>query len=579
MSHKKTTKLIFLAVGDVLYDNGYKSRIFGEMKIVDRNQKFDKYFISFEKKDSYQENQRMIRKMEEDWGKSNWKAKIFSRHNQWKIDSIRDTWQLLDYLQEIKYEGGIIHAQSIYACYMALQIKNRFKKTKVIFDMHGLVGPELIVQNKNIIIRWMTQYVENMCIKNADLLITASRSLKNYTQKRYNKKEVTALPCLADEKYFQKVDWENIQSKRKRFGINSDKPVACYLGGMQTWQNFPRMIDFVKKNNLYFLVITNEPNTADQMLRQSLAENDYLVLDLPHSQVYQYLQLADGGLLLRDKNELNRIAFPTKAAEYWLCGLPIIHNGTIDDIKNIAAGNNLGVDISRENWKEWWRYYHKNSHNVKAECRQYALDNLIWKTRRQTLNNIYRQLAQPSIFYLITSGFWGGAQKYTWDLANYFKNKNCQVTIGFGSGEQSKLWKNKMAEKKIEITRFEHLQRNINPWRDILALYEIYTCLKKKSPDIVHISSSKAGILGRVAARLVGMEKVFYTAHGWVFNEKIAIGKKWFYLLLEKMMQSWTDKIFCVSEFDRQAALKYGFDRSKIKVIYNGIDEDKGNNK
>jgi glycosyltransferase involved in cell wall biosynthesis len=105
-----------------------------------------------------------------------------------------------------------------------------------------------------------------------------------------------------------------------------------------------------------------------------------------------------------------------------------------------------------------------------------------------------------------------------------------------------------------------------------MAMWEIDRYLRCEKPDIIHISSSKAGILGRLVGWMAGIDQIFYTAHGWVFNEKISGWKKWFYLWLEKIMALFTEKIFCVSKYDMDVALKYGFDGSKLKLIYNGVD-------
>ena len=62
-----------------------------------------------------------------------------------------------------------------------------------------------------------------------------------------------------------------------------------------------------------------------------------------------------------------------------------------------------------------------------------------------------------------------------------------------------------------------------------------------------------------------------FTAHGWAFTEGVKPAKKFLYLVIEKLMSRITDSIICVSDFDKQLALKSRFNRLKLTTIHNGI--------
>lgn len=169
------------------------------------------------------------------------------------------------------------------------------------------------------------------------------------------------------------------------------------------------------------------------------------------------------------------------------------------------------------------------------------------------------------ILYLITQADRGGAQTYTLALAKHFKG-----AIASGIEAQTLFEE----AKKLGITTYplKHLKRNINPWHDVLAIWEIRQLLKNYTPDILHLNSSKAGILGSFAG--IGLKtKTVFTAHGFVFNEPMSLIKKIFYIVAEKIASQFRDYIICVSNADKHSALRYQLiSPHKISTVYNGIE-------
>lgn len=187
--------------------------------------------------------------------------------------------------------------------------------------------------------------------------------------------------------------------------------------------------------------------------------------------------------------------------------------------------------------------------------------------------------SQTKILYLITQSDSGGAQKYVYDLSANFSQK---YNIIVASGESAfnrrdkQGYKSEMAQKLddrgIKYKYIPHLKRAILPWRDFLAFWQIVKLIKSEKPNIIHLNSSKISILGSLAARWCKTPKVIYTVHGWVFNEELPAWKKAFYKTLEKFTAKFKNQIICLSEFDKQTAIKQKIvPAEKISVIYNGI--------
>ena|SRR3989344_3689082 len=187
-------------------------------------------------------------------------------------------------------------------------------------------------------------------------------------------------------------------------------------------------------------------------------------------------------------------------------------------------------------------------------------------------------LKNKHFVYLITQSKFGGAQKYIVDLANYFKQNNT-VTVAVGrSDEADPLFLKQLQEIGIKVEVLEHLKRDIDPWENIRSVLEIRRLLWRLKPDILHINSSMAGAVGSLGALLYNLSpfhptlKVVYTAHGFVFNEPRPWPEKKLFLMIEKLTAAWKSLIICVSDFDRQSALKHHLTSArKLLTIHNGL--------
>ena len=128
-----------------------------------------------------------------------------------------------------------------------------------------------------------------------------------------------------------------------------------------------------------------------------------------------------------------------------------------------------------------------------------------------------------------------------------------------------------LREQGITVTEVD-MKRRIAPLSDFMALLHILKHIRSTRPDIVHTHSSKAGFLGRLAARLAGSPTAIYTPHGFPFQMEVGWGRRFLYKALEKVAARWTDIILCVSHSERDLALKMRLVApNRLHVIPNGI--------
>lgn len=172
------------------------------------------------------------------------------------------------------------------------------------------------------------------------------------------------------------------------------------------------------------------------------------------------------------------------------------------------------------------------------------------------------------IIYCITKADNGGAQTHLIQLANHFCLQHDVYVI---VGDRGPMIEQLDARAKVVV--IEHLVGPIDIKQDILAIKALAQFFSKVQPDVIHLHSSKAGTVGRIA-RLISKSRgarVIFTAHGWAFTEGVKPVKKFIYLMIEKLMSRITDSIICVSKFDEELAMKYRFNQLKLTTIHNGI--------
>lgn len=115
--------------------------------------------------------------------------------------------------------------------------------------------------------------------------------------------------------------------------------------------------------------------------------------------------------------------------------------------------------------------------------------------------------------------------------------------------------------------------RTVHPVRDVRSYLGLSRCLRQRRFDLVHTHSSKAGFLGRIAARRARVPAVVHTPHAFAFQDPRRRAAGRLYLAAERLAGRVTDRLICVSPSEREAALAYGVVRpERAQVVLNGVD-------
>ena len=172
------------------------------------------------------------------------------------------------------------------------------------------------------------------------------------------------------------------------------------------------------------------------------------------------------------------------------------------------------------------------------------------------------------ILYLVTKSEAGGAQTHIYQLSKYFIEKGNKVAVMSYPGG----WLEEEARKLgIKFYSNKYLSNVPDPIRILKAMKEIRKVVKDFKPDLVGCHSTAAGFLGRLAIR--NKIPTTFTAHGWAFTEGAPFLRKCLVILIEKIAGRFCSKIICVSDSDRNLALKYKIvSKEKVITIHNGVE-------
>lgn len=163
------------------------------------------------------------------------------------------------------------------------------------------------------------------------------------------------------------------------------------------------------------------------------------------------------------------------------------------------------------------------------------------------------------ILQIITLCELGGAQSVVINLANKLcENHEVIVVAGEGDGKMFSL-----LDSRVKTDRILSLVRKLSPLNEAKTIIAMKRLYNKYNPDIIHLHSSKAGLLGRLA---FPKNKIVYTVHGF---DSIRLAYRKF-LTLERLLQNRCAAIVGVSKYDEENLKKEGITKN-ISTVYNGL--------
>lgn len=180
-------------------------------------------------------------------------------------------------------------------------------------------------------------------------------------------------------------------------------------------------------------------------------------------------------------------------------------------------------------------------------------------------------MSPTRVLHVITMLELGGAQRNTLDTVAGLDRSRFDVALA--CADTGVLLPEARTIPSLALHELPSLCREVNPWRDARALGELRRTIRSFRPSIMHTHSSKAGILGRLAARLEDTPIVVHSIHGWGFGDHQLPLLRWAFLSAERLVAPWTTCFVAVARENLEQGVRLGlFPRERARVIRSGID-------
>lgn len=179
---------------------------------------------------------------------------------------------------------------------------------------------------------------------------------------------------------------------------------------------------------------------------------------------------------------------------------------------------------------------------------------------------------RPRVLHIITRLDPGGSATNTITSVDRLRQHGFDTALAYGvTHDPNGSSKARLLRMGVPVFLLPHLVRDISPLKDMLAIRSIKRLLRQERFDLIHSHTSKAGVLGRMAARACGLP-VAHTPHGHVFYGYFGPLLTMVFVMVERRMARHTARIISLTDRETQESLEKGIGRPEQYVtIHSGV--------
>ena len=251
------------------------------------------------------------------------------------------------------FKGYSIFCRQSIPTVLAVKLRKKGLVNKVVYDARGCEYEQIVEYNviENEKLTKDFKKNEEMSSNDSDIQLSVSKALIEYWREKFHylKHDYFIIPSTFPIDLHKD---EDLSLSRESLGFSKEDLIFVYSGSVSGWQSFKLMFSFLQQHlkiypNLKILLLTQK--TQEVIRFVNMFEDRVLHFWLPTNKVKSYLELADYGILIREKSVTNFVASPIKFAEYLQAGLKVIVNeGSIEQSISFIAKHQCGIIYNGE---------------------------------------------------------------------------------------------------------------------------------------------------------------------------------------------------------------------------------------
>ncbi len=227
---------------------------------------------------------------------------------------------------------GVIYLHSILTM-SGIELFLRLPGITKIIDLHGVVPEEFRYQG-DFINAQHYGHIERFIVTKFKYIIVVSEAMRHHIEEKYH--------GIIGGQFITLPIFQRISVYRSEKPYVNGKPVIIYTGGLQKWQQVPKMVNAITSTAAFYIYkfYCPEPKKVLAMLPENLRGCSSLEIDSkPLGEILQVYRECHYGFILREDIIVNHVACPTKLVEYLAMGIvPIVDCEDIGDFKFMGMG-------------------------------------------------------------------------------------------------------------------------------------------------------------------------------------------------------------------------------------------------
>jgi hypothetical protein len=292
---------------------------------------------------------------------------MFPKHKNWRKN------RFLLQLFLTKKNTTTIICRGIFSTHLA-RTSGSYKA--VVFDGRGAYAAEFNEYLGEEHVSDDIAKLENDAIHKSDYRLAVSNALVEHWQMEYNynSNEHVVVPCTLNESEFD-LDVQELNNARGKHGYSSTDVVYIYSGSIAGWQSGEMMDAYCSRvlesnENAHFIFLSKFDVTKFDAFRKFSSRIKQFWVD--PEEVRELLLCGDYGVMIRECTITNKVASPTKFAEYLLAGLKVITTPDLGDYSMMVAEENVGLIFTEQNPS---LILEKLTFEEKKKLNRFAIDN------------------------------------------------------------------------------------------------------------------------------------------------------------------------------------------------------------